>query len=44
MVHRIWAAEKAGAEVVVEAAAFTEGDQGHWERIISLEHLPIFID
>jgi adenine phosphoribosyltransferase len=36
--------EKAGAEVVAEAAVFTEGDQGRWVHIISLGHLPIFTD
>ena len=36
--------EKAGAEVVAEAAIFTEGDQGRWKHIVSLGHLPIFTD
>jgi adenine phosphoribosyltransferase len=35
--------EKAGAVVVKEAGVFTEGDQGKWQHIISLGHLPVFI-
>lgn len=35
-------AETAGAEVVCEAAIFTEGDQGDWEHVIALGHLPLF--
>lgn len=34
--------ENAGAEVVAEAAVFTEGDKEKWEHIISLGHLPLF--
>lgn len=34
--------EKAGAQVTVEAAIFTEGDSGHWAHIVSLGHLPVF--
>ncbi|MBM4422189.1 MAG: adenine phosphoribosyltransferase [Chloroflexi bacterium] len=34
--------KKAGAEVVAEAAIFTEGERAQWERIISLGHLPVF--
>ncbi|MEX2161135.1 MAG: phosphoribosyltransferase family protein [Anaerolineales bacterium] len=34
--------EKAGAEVVAEAAIFTEGDQAKWSHILALGHLPIF--
>lgn len=34
----------AGAEVVAEAAIFTEGDPEKWQHIISLGHLPIFTD
>ena len=34
--------DKAGAEVVAEAAIFTEGERAQWEHIISLGHLPLF--
>lgn len=34
--------EKAGAQVVGEAAILTEGDQSRWEHILSLGHLPLF--
>lgn len=36
--------EMAGAEVVGEAAIFTEGDEDDWEGIVSLGHLPLFTD
>jgi adenine phosphoribosyltransferase len=36
--------EKAGAEVVGEAAILTEGERAKWEKIISLGHLPLFTD
>ncbi len=36
--------EKAGAEVVSEAAILTEGERAKWEKIISLGHLPLFTD
>ena len=36
--------EKAGAEVAAEAAIFTEGDVAKWEGIISLGHLPVWLD
>ena len=36
--------DKAGAEVVAEAAIFTEGERSLWENIIALGHLPIFTD
>jgi adenine phosphoribosyltransferase len=36
--------DKAGAEVVVEAAIFTEGDRAQWKKVIALGHLPVFID
>lgn len=36
--------EKAGGEITVEAAIFTEGDQDQWKHIIALGHLPIFTD
>jgi len=37
-------AEKAGAEVVQEAAILTEGERSKWDSIISLGHLPLFTD
>ena len=36
--------ELAGAEVVVEAAIFTEGDPEEWSHILALGHLPFFQD
>jgi adenine phosphoribosyltransferase len=36
--------EKAGAEVVAEAAIFTEGDRAKWRDIIALGHLPVFTE
>ncbi len=36
--------QKAGAEVVAEAAIFTEGERAKWRDIISLGHLPVFTD
>lgn len=33
---------KAEAEVVVEAAIFTEGERAQWEKIVALGHLPVF--
>jgi adenine phosphoribosyltransferase len=36
--------EKAGGEIALEAAIFTEGDEEDWQDIISLGHLPIFTD
>lgn len=36
--------EKAGAEVAAEAAILTEGDESKWSHIISLGHLPLFLD
>ncbi len=35
---------KAGADVVAEAAIFTEGERSQWENIVSLGHLPLFTD
>jgi len=35
---------KASAEVVAECAIFTEGERAQWEHIISLGHLPLFIN
>ncbi len=34
----------AGAQVVAEAAIFTEGDPEEWDHIIALGHLPLFRD
>jgi adenine phosphoribosyltransferase len=34
----------AGAEVVSEAAVFTEGDPERWKHIVALGHLPLFRD
>jgi|UniRef100_A0A7C4KIA7 adenine phosphoribosyltransferase len=36
--------QKAGAEVVAEAAILTEGERAKWASIISLGHLPVFTD
>jgi len=36
--------EMAGAQVVAEAAIFTEGDEAKWKNIIALGHLPVFLD
>lgn len=36
--------EKAGAEIAAEAAIFTEGDEDTWEDIVSLGHLPVFVE
>lgn len=36
--------QKSGAEVVSEAAIFTEGERAKWADIISLGHLPVFTD
>jgi adenine phosphoribosyltransferase len=36
--------EKAGSNVVAEAAIFTEGDRAQWQNIIALGHLPVFTD
>jgi adenine phosphoribosyltransferase len=36
--------QHAGAEVVAEAAIFTEGERAKWEGIICLGHLPVFTD
>lgn len=34
--------EKAGAQVVMEAAIFTEGERAQWRHIVALGHLPLF--
>jgi adenine phosphoribosyltransferase len=36
--------QKASAEVVGEAAIFTEGERAKWNNIIALGHLPVFTD
>jgi adenine phosphoribosyltransferase len=36
--------QKAGADVVVEAAILTEGDRATWQNIVALGHLPVWID
>jgi len=36
--------DKAGADVVAEAAILTEGDRAQWMHIISLGHLPLFTE
>lgn len=36
--------QKAGADVVAEAAILTEGERAKWADIISLGHLPVFTD
>ncbi len=35
---------KAGANVVAEAAIFTEGDRAQWYDIVALGHLPVWIE
>ena len=35
---------KAGGQVALEAAIFTEGDPCGWEGVIALGHLPVFSD
>lgn len=34
----------AGADIVAEAAVFTEGNPGDWAEIYALGHLPVFTD
>lgn len=34
--------QKAGADVVAEAAILTEGDRAKWANVIALGHLPVF--
>jgi adenine phosphoribosyltransferase len=36
--------DKAKANVVADAAIFTEGDRAKWSDIVALGHLPVFID
>ncbi len=35
--------EKAGGQVVAQAAIFTEGDRAKWTDVIALGHLPVFL-
>ena len=35
--------QKAGAEVIAEAAILTEGDRAKWTSVIALGHLPVFV-
>lgn len=35
---------KAGANIIAEAAIFTEGDRAQWHGIIALGHLPVWVD
>ncbi len=34
--------DKAGGQVVAEAAVFTEGERAQWKNIVALGHLPVF--
>lgn len=36
--------DKAGANIIAEAAIFTEGDRAQWHNIIALGHLPVWVD
>ncbi len=36
--------QKAGATVIAEAAILTEGDRAKWSSVLSLGHLPVFVD
>ncbi len=36
--------EKAGANVLAEAAILTEGDRAKWTNVVALGHLPVWID
>jgi len=36
--------DKAGGNIVAEAAIFTEGDRAQWHDIIALGHLPVWVD
>ena len=35
---------KAGANIVTEAAIFTEGDRAQWHDIVALGHLPVWVE
>lgn len=34
--------QKAGADIIAEAAILTEGDRAKWNNVIALGHLPVF--
>lgn len=36
--------EKAGGNVIGQAAIFTEGDRAKWKDIVALGHLPVFVE
>lgn len=36
--------DKASANIVAEAAIFTEGDRAKWHDIVALGHLPVWVD
>jgi adenine phosphoribosyltransferase len=36
--------DKAGANVIAEAAVFTEGERAKWRHIVALGHLPVFTE
>jgi adenine phosphoribosyltransferase len=36
--------DKAGAQIVAEAAILTEGDRAKWTNVIALGHLPVWVD
>ncbi|HLV37238.1 MAG TPA: phosphoribosyltransferase family protein [Spirillospora sp.] len=36
--------DKAGANIVAEAAILTEGDRAKWTDVIALGHLPVWVD
>jgi adenine phosphoribosyltransferase len=36
--------QQANGEVVAEAAVFTEGEEGDWDDIVAIGHLPLFKD
>ena len=36
--------QKSGAKILAEAAIFTEGERAKWSNVISLGHLPVFVD
>lgn len=36
--------DKAHAQVVAEAAIFTEGDRARWTGVVALGHLPVWVD
>ena len=36
--------DKAGAQIVAEAAILTEGDRAKWTNVVALGHLPVWVD